>query len=226
MKKTTVFTLAAVCGAFVLALPDWKQPLNAAYPKAKYKLVNAELTQSLSVNGCKKLTIKKTKKNPSSTLSSLTLYDNNSYSLYRYSTGGTDGVPATIMSGSWSEVLGKKGSKTIYLSTNTATLGDLFTELEGAGVGNGCQFDVKEPAAKTTKNTVAIKVKKVKGEDGVKAKKSLATSVMKIAGIQENAGKLGKFSLTASLKGGIWCSTAAVPGDPDYNSAEICKPDL
>lgn len=36
MKKTTVFTLAAVCGAFVLALPDWKQPLNAAYPNLEY----------------------------------------------------------------------------------------------------------------------------------------------------------------------------------------------
>jgi hypothetical protein len=37
MKKTTVFTLAAVCGALRLVLPDWKKPLNATYPNEQYK---------------------------------------------------------------------------------------------------------------------------------------------------------------------------------------------
>lgn len=203
MKKTTVFTLAAVCGAFVLVLPDWKQPLNAAYPNLEYTLTHAELTQTFAVQGCKTLSIKKTKTGPS-TLNDISLYDNGSFVQYRYATGDTSGVPVTTLSGSWSPVAGKS-STTYYLSYNTASLDDLFSELETAGLAN-CQLkypamtqlDLLAPTALVKKNTLIVKVKN-----------SAASGTLQVAGKQHNDEKgvlntVGNFSVKATLKGGTW----------------------
>lgn len=203
MKKTTVFTLAAVCGAFVLALPDWKQPLNAAYPTAQFTLTNAEMTQTLAVQGCKTLSIKKTKTGPS-TLNSMTLYNNGSFAWYRYATGGTNGVPTTSMTGSWSTA----DNKTFYLQLNTASMGLLFDELESAGLAN-CQvkypamtqLDILAPTATTvSKNYLKVTVKK-----GI----PIVAGTLQFKGKQHNDEKgvpnaVGTFSLKATLKGGSW----------------------
>lgn len=207
MKKTTVFTLAAVCGAFALALPDWKQPLNATYPNEVFRLVNAEMTQTLAVQGCKTLSIKKTKTGPS-TYNSAKLFDNGSYVLYRYGTGDLSGVPMTTVSGSWSKVT-KGTTDTFYLSINSASMDILFGDLETAGLAN-CksnpklaamtQLDFLTPTALVKKNTLIIKTKK-----GTPS----ATGTLQITGKQLNdqkgpANAMGTFSLKATLKGGAW----------------------
>ncbi|HNE26956.1 MAG TPA: hypothetical protein PLH12_07440 [Pseudomonadales bacterium] len=205
MKKTTVFTLAAVCGAFVLALPDWKKPLNATYPNEQYKLINAELTQSLVVSGCKTLSIKKTKTGPS-TFNSISLFDNGSYALYRYATGDLSGSAETTVTGSWSKVPGK-GSDTFYLSINSASMDSLLGELGAAGLAN-CktnpklatmtQLDFLAPTALLKKDTLVFNIKK-----------GVATGALLITGQQHNDQKgspnaVGKFSVKATLKGGTW----------------------
>jgi hypothetical protein len=209
MKKTTVLTLAAVCGAFALALPDWKQPLNAAYPLPQFTLTHAELTQTFAVQGCKTLSVKKTKTVPA-TLNDITLYDNGSYALFRYATGDTSGVPVTTVTGSWSPVAGK-GSNTYYLSINTAALGDLFNELEAAGLSN-CQvkypamtqLDILAPTSLVKKDTLVVKTKN-----------SAASGTLQIKGKQQNDEKgtpnaIGTFSLKATLKGGTWADCSVV----------------
>lgn len=207
MKKTTVFTLAAVCGAFALALPDWKQPINATYPSEVFRLVNAEMTQTLVVQGCKTLSIKKTKTGPS-TYNSAKLFDNGSYVLYRYGTGDLSGVPLTTVTGSWSKVT-KGTTDTFYLSINSASMDILFDELEAAGLAN-CklnpklaamnQLDILTPTALVKKDTLIIRTKK-----GVAS----AVGTLQITGKQLNDQKgapnaVGTFSLKASLKGGTW----------------------
>ncbi|HRF87810.1 MAG TPA: hypothetical protein PK244_04360 [Pseudomonadales bacterium] len=211
MKKTTVFTLAAVCGAFALALPDWKKPLNATYPNEQYKLVNAELTQTLAVSGCKTLSIKKTKTGPS-TFNTVALFDNGSYALYRYATGDFSGIPDTIVTGSWSKVPGKS-SDTFYLSINSASMDGLLDDLDDAGLAN-CktnpklasmtQLDFLAPTALVKKNTLVFNIKK-----------KTATGTLQITGQQHNDQKgslnaVGKFSVKATLKGGVWMDCSEV----------------
>lgn len=207
MKKTTVFTLAAVCGAFALALPDWKKPLNATYPLPQYELVNAEMTQSLAVQGCKTLNVKKTKTGPS-TFNSVTLFDNGSYALYRYATGDTSGTPVTTVTGSWSKVANSpKGSDTFYLSINSASMDGLLDDLDDAGLTN-CQtnpklagmtqLDFLAPTALLTKDTLVFNIKK-----------GTAAGTLQIKGKQHNDQKgslnaVGSFSVKATLKGGTW----------------------
>ncbi len=195
MKKTTVFTLAAVCGAFALALPDWKKPLDAAYPLPEYTVTlgaNGTFTETLSVAGCKTL---KTVTN-----SDITLYDNGSYALYRYDVNGNQ---TNILTGSWSEVKNKSGS-TVYTSLNTASLDNLFTELNAAALTQ-CQLKypamttvtILSPTAVIKKNTLTFKIKG-----------NQASSALQISGKQENDAKgtlaTGNFSFKTALKKGVW----------------------
>ncbi len=202
MKKTTVFTLAAVCGAFALALPDWKQPLNAAYPTAKHTLVNAQLTQTLAVQGCSKLSIKKTKTGPA-TYNSMTLYDNNSFALFRYATGNLTPSARTALTGSWDT----QDNKTYYLTLNQASMDLLFNELEADALAN-CQvkypamtqLDLLASTVLTQKNTLVVTVKK-----GIPQ----VSGTLQFKGKQYNNEKgvsntVGTFSLKATLKGGSW----------------------
>lgn len=151
MKKTTIFAVAAACGAFAFAVPDWNQSLNAAYPNPVYTITDAVVTQQLAVSGCK--TLKTT------TSGDITLYDNGSYVLYR------DDWSPVALTGAWAEVASKR-KNTFYMSFNTPSVLNLFAELDNDATAN-CQakypaltyVSILQPSVLIKKNTIVVKVK-------------------------------------------------------------------
>lgn len=199
MKKTTVFTLAAVCGAFALALPDWKQPLNAAYPNVQYTWTGAEVTQALAVGRCNPLRIW-TPRGVSPTRNDIALYDNGSYVQFRYPTGG--GAPVATMTGEWTKVATSRGA-TYYLSINSASLLNLFGELQTAGLAN-CQtrftgmstLNLLPATTRIVKNQIITRV--------VRGTTVVAGDLGMVGFQQNNATGLGAFKLQVKLTKGTW----------------------
>lgn len=187
MKKTTIFTVAAACGAFAFAVPDWNQSLTAApYANPVYHMYDATVTQQLNVSGCKGL--------KTVTQGDITLYEDGSYQMARDDWG-------TIMTGSWAKV-SAKSSNTFYLSINNVSMGNMFGELDTQALNN-CKLkypsmtnvSILEPTVLIKKDTIVVKIKN-----------SAATGTLQFKGKQQNDSKgvpavTGNVSVKVTLKG-------------------------
>lgn len=190
MKKTTIFAVAAACGAVAFAVPDWNQKLNAAYPNAEYTITSAVVTQQLNVSGCKAL--------KTTTEGDITLYDDGSYVMYR-----DDWSPVTL-TGSWAEVA-SKSSNTIYMSINNASMNNLFAEFDADATAN-CMakypaltyVEISQPTALIKKNTLVAKIKNgaVKGTLQLKGKQTNDSK-----GVAPAPAVVGSVSAKVTLKG-------------------------
>lgn len=187
MKKTTIFTAAAACGAFAFAVPDWNQTIQAqGYANPVYHMYDAAVTQQLNVQGCKPL--------KTVTEGDITLYEDGSYQMARDDWG-------TIMTGSWAKV-SAKSSDTFYLSINNVSMGNMFSELDAQALNN-CKakyqamtyVSILEPTVLIKKDTIVVKIKN-----------GAAKGTLQFKGKQQNDSKgapavTGNVSVKVALKG-------------------------
>lgn len=235
MKKTTILTMVVVCGALALALPDWKKPLNAAYPTVKFALwtdlarKGDGVTDSLTIgSGCPALTTK-------FGVGSMRLYDNGSFVLARYDSN----LVPSIYSGSWYLQDNAKSTKkvnpddgswalpgsvgTIYLILNTVSLGDLFSELDAsalakcqtkASLAGMTQWDIMDPSVLVKKSSMVFKTIKDK-RNPPSLFRNTVTATLQMSGKQQNDAKgtldaVGGFSFKTTIKG-QWIDCQSTP---------------
>ena len=187
MKKTTLFTVAAACGAFAFAVPDWNQGLQAqVYANPVFHIYDATVTQQLNVSGCKAL--------KTVTQGDITLYEDGAYQMVRDDWG-------TVMTGTWAKV-SSKSSNTFYLSINNVSMGNLFSELD-TQAKNNCDdkypamtyVSIVEPTVLIKKDTIVVKIKN-----------GAAKGTLQFKGKQQNDSKgapgvTGNISVKMTLKG-------------------------
>lgn len=171
MKKTTIFAAAAaaICGALAFNaqaagdLPTDQPPVFTGYAAPKYWIEGAKVKQSLSVSGCK--TVSMPSKGTTLTTGNVTLFDDNSFVLY--SDWSAKGGTVTALTGQWTQLLpNAKSSKTFYLSINTASMTMLLDNLQTVGLAN-CQItkplmtnlNILDPSVLVSKNTIVVKIK-------------------------------------------------------------------
>lgn len=203
MKKTTIFAVTAACGALALALPDFNQPLNAAYPNPLYEMRGADssTTKLLTVTGCKTL--------KTITKSDATLYDDQSYLLYQYDANNN---LTNTLTGTWSKVT--KGKKeTFYMSINTASMVDLLDVMD---VDAEATCSAKHPGAQVTvlEPTVLVKKNSLAGT----TKNEVVKGTLQLQGQQTNnfSTKPGKVGLKVTLKGTLEYKGPAGDEQPNY----------
>lgn len=182
MKKTTIFAVAAVCGAAAFAVPDWNQSLNAAYPNPKYEIYDAVVLQKLTIAGCKPLKMV--------TTGDVTLYDDQSFASFRYDVNNN---LVDTLTGTW-ELVNKGSKNTFYMSMNTSSMINLSDELVNTALASpNCPgvtgIDILQP-------TVLVKKNFIVGS----TKNSLVAGTLQLSGQQQNNLKSGKVTLTTVFK--------------------------
>jgi len=201
MKKTTIFVLAAICGALAFnaqAAPSF----GPGYANPQFWIEGATVKQSLAISGCK--TLKMPSKGTTLTTGNVTLFDDNSFVLY--SDWSAKGGSVTALTGQWEQLFpNAKSSKTFYLSINTASMSTLLDDLQVVGLSN-CQqtnkplmtkLDILDPSVlvPTKKNTIVVKIK-----NNI-AKGSL---VLKGSAVSDPSGAsdvVGKATMTLTMTG-------------------------
>jgi len=171
MKNTTILSVAAAmfCGALSFnahAVGDEPSdsPDFPGYANPEFWIEGAKVKQSLTVSGCKAVSMPS--KGTTLTTGNVTLFDDDSFVLYSdWSAKG--GAGPIALTGQWTELKpNSKSSKTFYLSINTASMGLLLNDLQQVGLTN-CQstkplmttLDIVDPSVLVAKNTIVVKIK-------------------------------------------------------------------
>lgn len=214
MKKI-IFAVAAICGALAtnVQAKDVATPAPAfggSYATPQFWIDGANVKQSLTVSGCKGLSLPA--KKTTLTTGNVTLFDDNSFVLYSdWSAKG--GAGPVALTGQWAQILpNAKSSKTFYLSINTASMGMLLDDLQTVGLAN-CQttkplmtkLDILDPSVLVAKNTIVMKIKN-----------SIATGSLLVKGSAESDPKgplappvVGKVQLKLTMTG--FFNSALIP---------------
>lgn len=165
MKKTTMLSVAAAfCGTLALGAQAAAPVFGSGYANPQHWIQDASVKQSLTVSGCKTLSMPS--KGTTLTTGNVTLFDDNSFVLYSdWSAKG--GAGPIALTGQWTKLdPDAKSSKTFYLSINTASMTMLLDDLQTVGLAN-CQttkplmttLDILDPSVLVAKNTIVVKIK-------------------------------------------------------------------
>lgn len=137
--------------------PDANPPGAIPYAKPVFWIDSGSVKQTLSVSGCKKLS-EPAKGAPPLTTGNVTFFDDSTFVLY------TDWETPVALTGEWSKISSTK-TNTFYMTFNTASMVNLITDLEVAGLKQ-CQttkpamtaVKILEPSNLISKNTIVVKV--------------------------------------------------------------------